>query len=141
MDWTYRDSFAYWLDGTSNQFVMIEKYVPAWAISDDTNAANSWYGGYQNSAEDANNYNLTRGVPVNGRLFGRSPNDSNRLDSTMSAHGGGLHCLETLGSYHPGVVNILFGDGSIHAASIVTRPEIMWQLTHTNDGNIVSLPQ
>jgi hypothetical protein len=140
MDWTYRESFAYWQDGSSNQFVMIEKYVPAWAISDDTNAANSWYGGYQNSAENSDNYNLARGVPVNARLFGRAPNDSNRSDSSISAHDSPGYCLETLGSYHPGIVNVLFGDGSIRAASITTRPEIMWQLTHTSDGTSVSLP-
>jgi prepilin-type processing-associated H-X9-DG protein len=139
MDWTYRDSMAYWQDGSSNQFVMLEKYVPDWAVSNDTAAANSWYGGYQNSAEDSDNYNLTRGIPVNARLFGRAPNDPNRTDSTIAAHSG-AYCLETIGSFHPGMINILFGDGSIHSASVVTRPEIMWQLTHTNDGAVTSLP-
>ncbi|MDR2754737.1 MAG: hypothetical protein LBC20_03435 [Planctomycetaceae bacterium] len=30
-----------------------------------------------------------------------------------------------------GIANIFLSDGSIRAASIMTRPEIMWQLTHT----------
>jgi prepilin-type N-terminal cleavage/methylation domain-containing protein len=139
-DWKYRDTMAWWSDGSSNQLLFGEKYVPAWAVDSDTLAANQWYGGYQMSYSSAYCYNVMRPVHTNGRLFGRGPNDPNRQNSTQSPHDSGIHGLESLGSMHGNVVNFLSGDASVRAFTITTNPTILWQLTHVNDGEVVNLP-
>jgi hypothetical protein len=140
IDWQYRDTMAWWSDGSSNQLLFGEKYVPAWAVDSDTNEANMWYGGYQMSWTAAVNYNLMRPVHTNGRLFGRGPNDPNRQNTTVNPHSGGVHGLESLGSMHGNSVNFLSGDGSVRAFTITTNPTILWQLTNVNDSEVVNLP-
>jgi hypothetical protein len=139
-DWKYRDTMAWWSDGTSNQLLFGEKYVPAWALDDDSQVANQWYGGYQMSYTAVYCYNVMRPVHTNGRLFGRGPNDPNRQDSTVNPHSGGFHGMESLGSMHGNAVNFLLGDGSIRAFTITTNPTIVWQLTNVCDGEVVELP-
>jgi prepilin-type processing-associated H-X9-DG protein len=139
-DWKYRDTMAWWSDGTSNQLLFGEKYVPAWALDDDSTTANQWYGGYQMTYTATYCYNVMRPVHTNGRLFGRGPNDPNRQDPTVNPHSGGVHGLESLGSMHGNAVNFLLGDGSVRAFTITTNPTIVWQLTNVCDGEVVELP-
>jgi hypothetical protein len=138
-DWSYRDTMAWWADGTSNQITFVEKFVPSWALTEDTSNGNGWYGGYQNSGAANSNYNIGRCISTNARLFGRSPNDPNRT-TIEGPHANSKHGFETLGSMHPGIVNLLLGDGSVRAVIITTNPEIMWRLSNVQDGNTVSLP-
>jgi hypothetical protein len=137
-DWEYRDTMAWWADGTSNQLCFGEKFIPAWAIGSTTGNSNYWDGAWYQTGSSTAAYNVARCVWNTPRLFGRSPNDSNR--ATDSAPSASDEATESLGSSHPGIVNFLLGDGSVRSIDIVTRPMIMVYLTNTQDGNTLALP-
>ena len=136
-DWFYRDSMAWWSDGTSNQILFGEKYVPAWALDTNSDASNQWHGGYYLTYSWQWNYNVGRAVSTSGRLFGRGPYDPNQTDTTKNPHTDVAQ--EMFGSMHVNAVNFLFGDGSVHTFTITTTPSIMWRLAHVNDGELVDL--
>ena len=141
-DWAWRDEIAWWSDGTSNQIILVEKFVPAWAVhhneSGDTRGT-LWYGNIllPTTPPNEGGSNLARTISNNARLFALGPNDPNWVN-TVAAPGSNNN--EALGSCHPGIVNILIGDGSVRAVPITTPSTTMWQLTCVNDGNSVSLP-
>jgi type II secretory pathway pseudopilin PulG len=137
-NWEYRDTMAWWSDGTSNQLCFGEKFIPAWAIGSTTNNSNYWDGAWYQTGNSETAYNVARCVWNTPRLFGRSPNDSNRATST--APNASDEATESLGSSHPGIVNFLLGDGSVRSIGIETRPMIMVYLTNTQDGNMIALP-
>ena len=141
-NWEYRDNFARWMDGTSNQIAFVEKNVPAWAVNMHSDNANSWHGGYTNSWNNCHYaYNAMRVVSTNARLFAKGPNDPNRDDpETQYPHNPPYHGLEGIGSFHPGIVGVLLGDGSVRALPITTTPSLVWRLTHVDDGEGGSLP-
>ncbi|MDR2705685.1 MAG: DUF1559 domain-containing protein [Planctomycetaceae bacterium] len=142
-DWVFRDTFSWWSDGTSNQLVFGEKFIPSWAYDMETDAATQWDGSWHYTDDNHAAYNIARCVHPDARLFGRGPNDSNRTNSTIGPHGNPLGTdqgRESLGSSHAGIVNFLVGDGSVRSISIITRPELMVSLTQVNDGEAVSLP-
>jgi hypothetical protein len=137
-DWEYRDTMAWWADGTSNQLCFGEKFIPAWAIGSTAGNSNYWDGAWYQTGNSKSAYNVARCVWDTPRLFGRSPNDSNR--ATDSAPDASDEATESLGSHHPGIVNFLLGDGSVRSVDIVTRPMIMVYLTNTQDGTVAALP-
>ncbi|MDR1268199.1 MAG: DUF1559 domain-containing protein [Planctomycetaceae bacterium] len=137
-DWEYRDTMAWWSDGTSNQLCFGEKFIPAWAIGSTTGNSNYWDGAWYQTGNSISAYNVARCVWNTPRLFGRSPNDSNR--ATDSAPNASDEATESLGSSHPGIANFLLGDGSVRSIDVTTRPMIMLYLTNTQDGNVAALP-
>ena len=139
MSFAYRDDMARFQDGTSNQLLFTEKYVPAWALTDTSANANRWYGGYYNLYSTNFITNTARPISSNPRIFGRDPNDPNRppgSDPASSSSSG----LEAFGSMHPGIVNALLGDGSVFSFPLVMQPKIMWCLGSVADGETVQLP-
>ncbi|MDR1486254.1 MAG: DUF1559 domain-containing protein, partial [Planctomycetaceae bacterium] len=51
--WSPRDEMvAWWRDGTTNQIIFLEKFVPNWSIGLETNIAYSWTGSYLMSWKD-----------------------------------------------------------------------------------------
>ena len=144
MSYSWRDDLTRFQDGTSNQLIFTEKFVPAWAMSDDSDNAFRWYGAYYLSSGASGISNVVRPVSSNARIFGRGPNDSNRSDpgatgptptGTTATSG-----LEAFGSMHPIIVNALLGDGSVRSFPITMYPEMMWRLGSVADGNSVTLP-
>ena len=148
--WNYRDSMAYWGDGTSNQIIFGEKHVPPWAMEQNNEHANDWHGGYLSPdglgsgmagwGYGAGNANVGRVMAETGGLA-RGPNEPGTQTSGLSMHntatGGGLNMF---GSSHVYVVNFLIGDGSVRGFSVTIRPMLLHQLAHVNDGATVSLP-
>jgi len=133
-DWTFRDSMAWWADGTTNQLIFVEKFVPPWALEDRMdNSSNQWHGNY-GMPKVNHNGNVARTISNNGRLFARGINDPNW--QTVTAPNGN----EWLGSCHAGIVNFLLGDGSVRSIVTTTPPMLMWRLTCVDDGDSVSLP-
>ena len=137
-DWSYSDTFARYQDGTSNQWMFAEKHVPSWAVQNDNDGANAWYGSYTRATDGTRCLSVGRPVSVNSWLFARSPNDV--LTETPSTAIPANASVPSLGSCHPSIVNVLYGDGAVRAASVSTNPEVAWQLTAVNDGAAVSHP-
>ena len=148
--WKLQMSFKDWADGTSNQLIFAEKHIPAWALSAYGDKANSWNGGYQmvyhgnnngscrNAARIVAMYSDTTTDPntVNAELFARGPNDPATETPIYSSAVPWI----ALGSSHTGTVNTLIGDGAVRGIPMTTPSEIMYYLTHTFDGQSVSLP-
>ena len=141
LDWQLQLTFASWEDGTTNQIIFAEKFIPEWAREDNNNA-NGWDGGYQMSFPgDYSSANIARIIGNDESLFARGRHDSNRLDSsTYPKPGTDREGNEMLGSSHPGIVNILIGDGSVRAVPISTLPLIMARLACTVDGEVAAIP-
>jgi len=85
--------------------------------------------------------NLTKASPV--------PQDCSIYDAAFylcHCRGGGLSyplaqsindTNLVFGSWHTGVVNFVFCDGSVHSLSIGTDPQTLDYLAHINDGNVI----
>jgi len=136
--WTPRDTISWWSDGTSNQLLFGEKHIPAWASSPGTMTAGYWNGSWMFTQGGNHDWNVGRPVTDNASLFARSKADSLSESSTMPPED--LAGRAVFGSGHPGTVNFLVGDGSVHSLSNMILPLLVWRLTHVKDGNAVSLP-
>ena len=65
------------------------------------------------------------------RPLSKDPTDGNGQASNV---------MPTLGSWHPGVVNFLFVDGSVHSLSVTTSVATLTSLGNVNDGAVINLP-
>ncbi|MDR0336658.1 MAG: DUF1559 domain-containing protein [Planctomycetaceae bacterium] len=138
-NWELRDTMAWWSDGTSNQFIWAEKHIPDWALTNTSDVATSWNGGYQLTYNGDAASNIARVVDTNADLLATSPSTSktaNESNGPQTREG-----RETLGSSHSGIINFLLGDGSVRPIAVTSRPTILWNLTCVNDGETVEIPQ
>jgi hypothetical protein len=136
-DYSPRDSFAWLADGTSNQILMGERFIPADRVNYCTGTTGSETGGM--TAYDCGvlsfrstnvpNFSLIAFVSYNKAPIAQSPNIAS---PKWYSHG--------FGSWHPGVCNMLIADGSIRAfpVTLPTRLGLRWVCV--NDGNIVEIP-
>jgi len=154
--WTPRDNMSYWTDGTSNQFVVGEKYIPAryvgtcelivdtpsrWKVTDCSQLVTGDWN-TMSSARSIHGY-FARGVDAG--VFTSSFGNESDVN------------VPQWGSNHTGTVNFLFGDGSVQSISITTPAgplaasqaafdakdfsnSILARLGHVSDGNPVSIP-
>jgi type II secretory pathway pseudopilin PulG len=147
VDWNYDKTItSWWSDGTSNQLCFAEKFVPAWAFHDKGTPSQYWDGSYADTYPSPGAGRMARVVSDCPGLFAQSPNDPDRPSKLVNSeptvqtvgqeHGGN----EQLGSCHPGTVNALVGDGSVHTLAITMLPLTTTQLTIVNDGNPAVLP-
>ena len=141
--WTPRDTMSWWQDGSSNQFIFGEKHqtprVAGYSLSDFTSSPQYYYRGDQTYiCVVPQEYRVT-GVT---RTFFDNRTDSGTMgyipsgpdDTTNQA---ALYGNVYFGSYHPGIINVLVGDGSVRALSVSTKPSIATYLSHVSDGNSV----
>lgn len=141
-NWTLQADMSRWADGTSNQFAIVEKHVPRWAIGGDTSdPASHWDGSWFFTYTNANAYISNRVVCWTGHAscyenLARNMNYPITVDESPESQEGAFK----LGSGHPGILNVLLGDGSVRAVAVTTPPQIAWQLTCVDDGTPVSLP-
>ncbi|MDR1959129.1 MAG: DUF1559 domain-containing protein [Planctomycetaceae bacterium] len=163
--WKPRDKMSYWMDGSSNILVMAEKHIPTWSVDSMSTSGLGWCGSYlwscTNTASSKTNIDfmnparvvwfstksgqyINGPVVVNTKLFGRSPSDPATDTEAKCASNqyttDGMGNVYQLGSSHPGQVNALVGDGSVHSISITCSSEIMKKLASVNDGEVVTLP-
>ena len=138
--WYPADSFSWWSDGTSNQLIVGEKFIPKDYMSGCSAPPNN---ATRSTIADCS-------ILVAGRLntiaparsyfgrFARNPAEvvPNMTNDTTAE---GLHW----GGIHPGVCNFLLGDGSVRSISI-TMPtgnnSLFYYLGRVDDGNSVSIP-
>jgi prepilin-type processing-associated H-X9-DG protein len=138
-----RDTFAWYSDGLSNQILFGEKHIPTSQIGRcletyDYDGQSNCDCSYLSTGNGFMEFTFGRNVctPVQ-RVLVRDPAD-------YSAPGENAWDHYAFGSCHPGVINFLFGDGSINSISTSTPathgvraagpPDVFLSLTHVSDG-------
>jgi hypothetical protein len=141
--WQPRDTFAYWQDGTSNQLIIGEKFIPQEVIdiATPTAAEAEWDGSLISARTNNGVPNFARFVHPNLPCLKRSPQDyppnaDPRLG--VGAIDGWNHAV--FGGIHPGVANFAIGDGSVRAIATTIDFETLYFLVNVNDGRAVSIP-
>ena len=163
ISWQPRDTFAWWQDGTSNQIIVSEKHLPLLSIGQcafsSSSAAQppetrlldcSYLAASANSGSDSQ-----MRADLAAHAFVLPPNRGGQADywGRVIARGdvsepattGGRWPMDmdnpVLGSAHPGVFNVLMGDGSVQGIPKTANPDVICLLSVVNDGAVVSLPQ
>jgi len=108
--------FASISDELSNTIFIGEKHVPLGKFGLESNGDGSIYNG------DPTNFNAARIAGLKNTLA-RTPRDGFNTQ---------------FGSYHTGVCQFVFGDGSVHAVANTVAPETLRRLSVRNDGLPVS---
>jgi hypothetical protein len=153
--WQTRDEMSWWSDGTTNQIIFGEKhlhydhvgkcFIDSSVVEPGTSAdgtkgiycgdcsiiqANGSYIGGAYLRAVAYRYN-TDGTPWrNSHLILPRPNEM-RANNTL---------MRGFSSFHPGIVQFLLGDGSVHSFSITVPLSILAPLADVNDGKTVQMP-
>jgi prepilin-type N-terminal cleavage/methylation domain-containing protein len=139
--WECRDNMAWWQDGTTNQIILGEKHIPQSMLGKcgepapfDRKSCDCTYlylnGHYpfiflMGPTRDRN-ATFTGNLPI-ARGSSHYDGDTNEWPFQMG-----------FGSYHQGVCQFLYGDGSVSAKSVTTDPSILVKLACVNDGNPVT---
>lgn len=149
--WRPRDTFARITDGTSNTIVIGEKHITPRFLSKccangnrQENPANPALQGrdgfpYWSGDQDRSDYWLAGHVNF---PLARSATEGEGLAWPTANNNPSLFASAppALGSWHPGVCNFLFLDGSVHALSVSTPPAVLRHLGIVNDGQVIDLP-
>ncbi|TWU27883.1 DUF1559 family PulG-like putative transporter [Bythopirellula polymerisocia] len=125
----YKVTFAQITDGLSNTVFVGEKHVP----TDGPNG--SWFGHI--AAKDNSIYNPDFWSSI-GRKGGHlapiaSPNDGSEGGQAMSEWN------KNFGSWHPGICQFVFGDGSVRSVNVDIDLYMLGQICNKSDGKIVDL--
>jgi hypothetical protein len=137
-EWSPRDTFAYWIDGTSNVVVIGEKYIPTHALNTEHDAYCGWDCGSQTDAGGDKGFSYVRAIHRNfSRIIVDSPTDTYFVDKALSDHWGDAI---PFGSLHPNICNFLIGDGSVRGVNPVTAKLTLHQFADVGDGENVSWP-
>jgi prepilin-type N-terminal cleavage/methylation domain-containing protein/prepilin-type processing-associated H-X9-DG protein len=138
-------TFASITDGTSNTMAIGEKFVSPnsytnWAAGEDHGA----YHGYDNgTVRSTVAINLTQGVTVaaGDPSLANPMQDKNFDPSEIGTNGTvGWRSTFLFGSAHPGGINAVFADGSVHTISYTVDPTIFNAIGHISDGAALQLP-
>jgi prepilin-type N-terminal cleavage/methylation domain-containing protein/prepilin-type processing-associated H-X9-DG protein len=151
--WQPRDTMAWWSDGASNQLVIGEKHIPTGklgiskgtdasdAIVDATATADATYlatGRYRCGASRCIAARRTLSKPYEGETENAvNIGHTNTGDPVFSTDHVGYYGF---GSWHDGICNFLFGDGSVHGVRVTTPYTILIPLGDVSDGKSVTLP-
>ncbi len=113
LTWKSRTDFASLTDGTSNTILVGEKHVrpSRYGIASEDGAV---YNG-----DHPSNFSRCGGP---GYPLARFPTDEFKVN---------------FGGSHPGIVNFVFGDGSVRGASVLISTDILGRLTARNDNEVV----
>ena len=140
-NWTLQTTMGRWSDGTSNQIAVVEKQIPRWAFDGNDTNSSYWNGMWFFTYTGDNASNTARLVCYNTASGNCSNNIARGLDyPTNSVGPQSDEGADKLGSAHLGVLNVLFGDGSVHGVAVTTHPRITWMLTCIDDGETVRFP-
>ena len=147
LTWTTQHTMSLWQDGTSNQIIFGEKFIPSWSLEQDTQPQSTWDIQYMFGMWSWLNSGYARaamlwdGGGYQPQPIGRSPNDPGVPLNAHIENGDTWYGMSYgFGSSHPGTVNFAIGDGSVHAFSVTVSPRLLAHLADVNDGNAVSLP-
>ncbi|MDR1494192.1 MAG: DUF1559 domain-containing protein [Planctomycetaceae bacterium] len=137
--WYPTDTFAWWSDGTSNQLVVGEKFIPKDYMSDCRTISSPRSHTSDCSILTAGYLNMTAGFRIFYARFAKGNADNSISDITNYTGANGVHW----GGIHPGVCNFLAGDGSVHTISAtipVGNNSMFNYLGRVDDGQSVTIP-
>jgi hypothetical protein len=131
--WRPRDTFARLVDGTSNVVVVGEKHVTALEMTSRDCCENKrvdgniywWAGSWRE-------YTVARQVRVDIPLV---PNGQFEGVGDWAAR------AVAFGSWHPGTIQFLMGDGAVVGLSPDMNVEVFRDLAHAMDGRVAQLPK
>jgi prepilin-type N-terminal cleavage/methylation domain-containing protein len=125
-EWTPRTNFASDVDGTSNTMYVGEKHIFIKDINKGGSSGGSADGNLYITQQTGwyEDHNVRNTAHPNG--LGRGPQDN---------RSGRYH---TLGSWHPGICQFLFGDGSVHAINNNIDLTTLTNLGDRRDGETVA---
>ena len=143
--WRPRDSMAWWRDGTSNQFLMGEKFIKFADVGFCNNRINGTGNGRHQMGDCSiffprGNDTWDSRITSSARsfqLFGIATTGQDYYGSP--GHGWGV-ITGQFGSNHPSICNFLLGDGAVRAVAVTTPKELLEFLGSVNDGNVAALP-
>jgi len=127
LTWKSNTDFAALSDGLSNILLIGEKHVPIKHMTMGYLISTDKYIG------DASIWN-SDALENMGRAAGQAnplalgPNDN---DTDVQPY------VENFGSYHPGLCQFVFGDGSVHALAVSLDSKILGYLANRADGNAI----
>jgi len=134
-------------DGTSNTMAIGEKFLApntytGWQFSEDKGAFHGFDNGYVRSTVAIN---VTQGVtqqPGDPPSLSNPMRDTNVRLSTLCCDGTsfGWRAQFLFGSAHPGGINAVYADGSVHTISFTVQPDVFNALGHISDGSALQLP-
>lgn len=125
VEWRETLSLRHLRDGSSNTFLIGEKHVPRSKIGATQGDGAIFNGDYHRTA---------------ARVVGPNPDDDYDFDlgqgSSDTKKGQG-RWERIFGSYHPGLCNFVFADGSVRAISNGTDANILSLLGRRDDGQVI----
>jgi len=139
--WSPADTISRWSDGTSNQIVLGEKHIPTGEIGKCGDIEYKVLpGGGNCGMQNRSDCSILTGTNHTEVGAFRSNQDGRPLAMAND------DCVSSpaydygFGSWHTGICQFLFGDGSVHAVSVTTPSALIEALTDVSDGRAVSLP-
>jgi prepilin-type N-terminal cleavage/methylation domain-containing protein len=149
--WSPRDSFSYWRDGTSNQLVVGEKFIPNGYVEKSPSYLRGTAGAYDgNIGWDSTYLNpreqfltgVARFIHPGVTSIKRSPYDfPDDVTKLVNGNGIPLQNHRVFGGIHPGICQFLVGDGSVHAFPSFIDKELLYFWANVHDGKTVELPE
>jgi len=167
--WAPRDDLSWWQDGSSNILIFGDRHIPVSRMGEcERNASYpalarfqrdcSYLGGVAGGTEASapvttgmQNFGFMNAQVVqnsnhsfNGKVIPNEPDFGSGPPSIGGSDppGANRHAFSAyaLGSTHPGVFNILLGDGSVRGVTKTVNTSILVRLSCVNDGVSVTLP-
>jgi type II secretory pathway pseudopilin PulG len=137
--WESRDSITWWRDGTSNQLIIGEKFIPLNLIDKEeaTGSDAQWDGGVINTNVTHAAMNTGRAIARTQACIKKDPKDIPPTEIVSGANANTAHAVFG-GTHLGGAANFLLGDGSVHTFTASTSWTLLHQLGHVNDGEAVS---
>jgi len=150
-NWEPQHTFSRWEDGTSNQIMIGEKFIPSWGLGLGISPAFSWEGSggswdstYISTWSSGGLYGYARFVNAlpGWPPIARSPDDPAVPVNTHPhlAAGTNWGSRFPFGSHHPGVCYFALGDGSVRAVSVNVLQETIVNMIDVMDGTPITLP-
>jgi prepilin-type N-terminal cleavage/methylation domain-containing protein len=129
--WKCRDTSNRYIDGTSFTIIIGEKHVRISEIGQWDGTKLKQDGSYLYDINNGGMYNVARSVRLR---VGRGPNDGANTASPQ-----GPDTDFGFGSWHPGVLHWVRGDGSVSSSGNDISTAVLRKLAHAGDGNAVSM--
>jgi prepilin-type N-terminal cleavage/methylation domain-containing protein len=142
-------------DGTSNTMMISEKFMPTWAYDgwwsgDDKGALHGFDNDTFRSTVNCPQYNnltsiytghdgATAAMPAGTPALRGNPMQDYKVPTLQYQDTGYWNCVFQFGSAHPGGINAVLADGSVHHIKYDVNPDIFNSLGHRSDGALFQI--